>query len=371
MRSSSDDTLLVYGAYGYTGELVSRAAIERGLDPILAGRDGDRLRALGRELRCSVREFDLSIPAVTADSVRDVDAVLNCAGPFAATAEPLADACIETCTDYLDVTGEWQVFEALAALDADATAAGVTLLPGVGFDVVPTDCLAAELATRLPDATELALGFDADGAVSRGTARTAIRGLGDGTVVRENGELRRLPTGSRRRRIDFGRGGREALAVPWGDIVTATHTTGIETVTVYAALHPRLLSLLRLARPLGPLVGSRPVRWLLDRLVASRVEGPTADERAENEVYVWGEARASGGRDVDDRSDDTRPAGDDGSVVTGRLRTPDPYDLTVGASLAAAERVLAGDAPSGFTTPAGAFGPSFVDVVDGVEWLDR
>ena len=355
----------MYGAYGYTGELVSRAAVDRDLDPILAGRDGDRLRELGRELRCSVREFDLSLPAVVAESVRDVDAVLNCAGPFAATAEPLADACIEGGTNYLDVTGEWRVFEALAARDADATTADVTLLPGVGFDVVPTDCLAAELVARLPDATELALGFDSDGAVSRGTARTAVRGLGDGTVVRENGELRRLPTGSRRRRIDFGRGDREALAVPWGDVVTATHTTGVNTVTVYAALHPRLLRLLRLARPFGPLVRTRPIRWLLDRLVASRVDGPTADERAANAVYVWGEARAPG------EGIDGGNAGNGGSVVTARLRTPDPYDLTVEASLAAAERVLAGDAPSGFTTPAGAFGPSFVDVVDGVEWIDR
>ena len=360
----------MYGAYGYTGELVSRAAVDRGLDPVLAGRDGDRLRELGRELRCSVREFDLSIPEVVAESVRDVDAVLNCAGPFAATAEPLADACIEGGTDYLDVTGEWRVFEALAARDADAAAADATLLPGVGFDVVPTDCLAAALAERLPGATELALGFDADGAVSRGTARTAVRGLGDGTVVRENGELRRLPTGTRRRRIDFGRGERAALAVPWGDVVTAAHTTGIGTVTVYAALHPRLLRLLRLARPFGPLLRTRPVRWLLDRLVASRVDGPTPDERAENEVYVWGEARASG----DESGSAERTVGgggDGGDVVTERLRTPDPYDLTVEASLAAVERVLAGDAPSGFTTPAGAFGPSFVDVVDGAEWIDR
>ncbi|WP_418280560.1 saccharopine dehydrogenase family protein [Halorubrum sp. DTA98] len=347
-------TLLIYGAYGYTGELVSRAAVDRGRDPILAGRDGDAVRDLGRELRCSVREFDLAIPEAVAESVRDVDAVLNCAGPFAATAEPLVDACIEGRTDYLDVTGEWQVFRSIAERDHDATDADVTLLPGVGFDVVPTDCLAAALVERLPDATELALGFDADGMVSRGTARTAVRGLGAGVVVRKDGALVRLPAGGSSRRIDFGRGERDAIAVPWGDVVTAAHTTEIGNVTVYAALHPRLVRTVRLVRPLAPLLRTRPVRWLLDRIVAARVDGPTPAERAENEVYVWGEART-----------------DDGRVVSERLRTPDPYVLTVETSLAAADRVLSGEAPAGFTTPASAFGSAFVDVVDGVEWLDR
>ncbi|MWV65987.1 NAD(P)H-binding protein [Halorubrum sp. JWXQ-INN 858] len=347
-------TLLVYGAYGYTGALVSRAAVDRGTDPILAGRDGDALRELGRDLRCSVREFDLSIPEAVTETVRDVDAVLNCAGPFASTAAPLVDACVETGTDYLDVTGEFRVFEALAARDAEATAADVTLLPGVGFDVVPTDCVAAALLDRLPDATALALGFDADGDVSRGTARTAVRGLGETVVARRGGALVSLPTDERERRIDFGRGERPAAAVPWGDLVTAAHTTGVGDVTVYAALPPRVARLRRLARPVGPLLRTRPVRWLLDRVVAARVEGPTAAERAANRAFVWGEART-----------------DAGEVAVERLRTPDPYDLTVEASLAAAERVLAGDAPSGFTTPAGAFGSSFVDVVDGVTWLDR
>lgn len=364
-------TVLVYGAYGYTGGLIARAALDRGLDPILAGRDGDRLRELGRELRADVREFDLSIPEVVAESVRDVDVVCNCAGPFAATAEPLVDACIDTGTDYLDVTGEYRVLEAIAARDEEAAAAGVTLLPAVGFDVAATDCLAAALVGRLPDTTELLLGFDADGAVSRGTARTAVRGLGEGPVIRRDGELVRAGDGfERERRFDFGRGERPALAVAWGDVVTAAHTTGVGDVAVFAALDLRVMRAIRLSRPLGPLLRTRPVRWLLDRLVAGHVEGPTADERAANEVYLRGEARSP-----------------DGDGVVERLRTPDPYDVTVETTLAAIERVERdepdargeggetsrhGDGvPNGFTTPAGAFGPSFIDGVDGVRWMDR
>jgi len=147
---------------------------------------------------------------------------------------------------------------------------------------------------------------------------------------------------------------RSAMAVPWGDVVTAAHTTGVSDVTVYAALHPRLVRLIRLSRPFGPVLGTRPIRYLLDRIVSARVDGPSAAERAENRVFVWGEARTTSGE-----------------TVVSRLETPDPYDLTVEASLAAVERLLAGDAPDGFTTPARAFGAAFVDVVDGVEWADE
>ncbi|GAB6879670.1 trans-acting enoyl reductase family protein [Halorubrum gandharaense] len=369
-------TLLIYGAYGFTGELVAREAVDRGLDPILAGRDGDALRELGRELRCSVREFDLQFPETVTESVRDVDAVLNCAGPFAATATQLADACLETRTHYLDVTGEIDVFEALDEWDTPAADAGVTLLPGVGFDVVPTDCVAARLAEALPEATHLELAFatGGGGGVSRGTARTAIRGLGEGSVVREDGDIRQIPLGSRSRRVAFGSGDGEGagggsesngdtreydtVAVPWGDVSTAYHTTGIPNVTVYAAVPPRARRLIRLARPLSPVLRTRPVRWLLDRIVRSRVDGPSPAERADAEVLVWGEARNAA----------------TGETVTARLRTGDPYEFTAASAVTAAERVLAGEGPNGvavpdgFTTPAGAFGWRFVETVDGVKW---
>lgn len=364
-------TLLIYGAYGFTGELVAREALDRGLDPLLAGRDGDALRELGRELRCSVREFSLDFPETVTESVRDVDAVLNCAGPFASTATQLADACLETRTDYLDVTGEIEVFEALAEWDTPAADAGITLLPGVGFDVVPTDCVAARLAEALPEATHLELAFatGGGGGVSRGTARTAIRGLGEGSAVREDGEIRRVSLGSRSRRVTFGSGDGEGaggrsggagepreygtVAVPWGDVSTAFHTTGIPNVTVYAAIPPRARRLIRIARPLSPVLRTRPIRWALDRLVRSRIEGPSPAERADAEVLVWGEARNAA----------------TGETVTARLRTGDAYEFTAASAVTAAERVLAGGAPSGFTTPAGAFGWRFVETVDGTEWL--
>jgi short subunit dehydrogenase-like uncharacterized protein len=343
-------TLLVYGAYGYTGELIAREAAARGYDLVLAGRSPAPLADLDDDLDRETRVFPV---ADAADHLAGVDAVLHCAGPFAETATPMVDACLATGTDYLDITGEFTVFERLAERHAEASEAGVTLLPGVGFDVVPTDCLAAHLAERLPDATELALGVDAEGGVSPGTAKTALGSLDAPGVVRRDGRLVRVPAAWKRRRIDFGRGPRVGVTIPWGDVSTAFRTTGVPTVEVYFALPWVARLFLRSQRHLGPLLASEPVRDALEWVVERTVEGPDESTRETGEVYVWGEATAP-----------------DGETAVSRVRTPETYALTVEAALACTDRTLEGQAPDGYATPAGAFGADLVLDLPGVERVD-
>ncbi|SFG47071.1 Uncharacterized conserved protein [Halopelagius inordinatus] len=347
--ADSDATFLLYGAYGYTGRLVAEAAAERGLEPILAGRDSERVSAVASDLDLPSRTFDVREAAAFVD---DVDAVLNCAGPFEKTADPMVDACIREGTHYLDITGELSVFERIKRRDAEADDAGVTLLPGVGFDVVPTDCLAAHLKRRLPAATHLALGLDAAGTISKGTTKTVLSGIGDGGAVRENGDLRWVPVGHKTRAIDFGEGLKRAVTIPWGDVSTAHVTTGIPNIEVYAAMPPAGRRLLGAANYLGGLLSAAPVQAVLHRLVDRYVEGP--DERTRREGYglVWGEARSPGGR------------------VVSRLRTPETYRLTVETSLLCVEKTLSGDAPTGYQTPASAFGPDLILEVPGTERVD-
>ena len=343
------DTFLVYGAYGYTGELVTCEAVERGLSPVLAGRDPDRLEALATETGREGRAFDLDSPSLIADHLADVDVVCNCAGPFEDTAEAMLTACLETGTHYLDVTGEIAVFERLARADDDAAAAAVTVLPGVGFDVVPSDCLAAYCHERLPSATHLSLGIAGLDDASRGTARTMVRGLGDGGVVRRDGRIVQVPTAHRRREIDFGRGPTPAATIPWGDVSTAYHTTGIENVEVYMAMSGPAIRAVRIGNYLRPLLGSRPVQAVLDRLVTTAVSGPDRETRERETAAVWAEAT------------------DGERTVEARVTTPNPYALTADSAVSATERVLAEEAPPGFQTPAGAFGADFALELDGVE----
>ena len=196
-------TFLLYGATGYTGELIARAAVQRGLHPILAGRSERTLAPLAAELKLDYRVFSLEEITALDAGLADVTTVLNCAGPFTFTASRLAEACIRTRTHYLDIAGEVPEFQTLAKLDTQAQSAGVMLLPGVGFGVVPSDCLALHLKSRLPSATTLSLAFHAIGGVSRGTLLTTLKDLPSPGVVRHEGKLVPIRARSETRRIDL------------------------------------------------------------------------------------------------------------------------------------------------------------------------
>ena len=262
--------VLIYGANGYTGQLAARRALDLGMRPILAGRNEAALQALGSELALPVRVFGLDEPDAIVRGLKDVNAVLHCAGPFSATAQPMIAACLRTGAHYLDITGEIDVFAYAHSCDAAARKRGIVLCPGVGFDVVPTDCLAAMLKEELPDATELILAFDAGGGPSRGTALTSVEGLRSGGRVRRDGKLVRVATGFRTRRFAFPKGERAAVTIPWGDVYTAFVSTGIPNIEVYMAMPPRLIAMQRRLRFFAPLLALPPAQWAPKQLVKSR-----------------------------------------------------------------------------------------------------
>ncbi len=148
---------LLYGANGYTGELIARFAVQQGLRPILAARNSQKVAPLAAELGLDYRAFALDNKQAIDSALADIAVVLNCAGPFSQTSAPMVAGCLRSQTHYLDITGEINVFEEVASQDKLAKTTGVILLPGVGFDVVPSDCLAAHLKGRLPSATRLTL----------------------------------------------------------------------------------------------------------------------------------------------------------------------------------------------------------------------
>jgi short subunit dehydrogenase-like uncharacterized protein len=348
------DTYLIYGANGYTGALIASEAVARGQQPILAGRNEAAVAELARALRLEYRAFALDQPATVDAGLRGVRAVLHCAGPFAHTAAPMVDACLRSKVHYLDITGEVQVFEACAARDAQARAAGVMVMPGVGFDVVPSDCLAAHLKLRLPSATSLALGFQSLGRVSRGTATTMVENVHRGGLIRRNGILTRVPAAWKTRTIDFGMGPAQAMTIPWGDVSTAYHSTHIPNIEVYMAVPSRQRRAARLSRYCGWLLGSSWVQGYLKRRIQAGPPGPTEEQRARGKSFLWGEATDDAGR-----------------KVVSRLRGPEGYTLTVRAALTVVERVLAGQAPSGFHTPSMAYGPDLVLELEGMAREDE
>lgn len=341
--------LLIYGANGYTGRLITQRAVAAGLAPIVAGRSETAVAAVGTESGLPQRVFALHEPAALDAGLADVAVVLHCAGPFEDTALPMAQACLRAGVHYLDITGELSVFQALLALDGRARASGAMLLPGAGLDVVPSDCLAAELAARLPGATQLELALLPLGGVSRGTALTMLRAAGRGGAECRDGAVVALPAGVRVREIDFGRGPVTCIALPWGDVCTAHVSTGIPNIVTWVAAPAALRLAARLQRPLGWLIGSGLVQRAAERRIRARPPGPSQQARARGRCFLWGRVSDAAGH-----------------TAEARLQTPEGYTFTAHAAVALAAVALAGGARPGFQTPSRLCGARFVLTLPGV-----
>lgn len=339
---------MIDGANGYTGALVAQAAVARGLQPVLAGRSADKVQALARSLELPHRVFDLSRPrAEWIGQLQGMQVVLLAAGPFSATADTMARACIEAGVHYLDITGEIDVFEHLHTLHSQAMAAGVVLCPGVGFDVIPTDCVALALQRALPDATHLSLGFETAMKLSPGTLKTTLESAPQGGRVRRGGKLVSVPLAHEVRRIDFGRGEKLAVAVPWGDVSTAFHTTGIPNVTVFIPSTRLGVWFMRLGNVFKPVMAMPWVQRWLQGLAGALVKGPDEAARLQAPCHVWGEATNAAGH-----------------RVVARVQTPNGYSFTVPGALTVVQHLLtATTRQAGFVTPARLMGSGLVTQV--------
>ena len=341
--------LVIYGATGYTGELIAREAVRRGLRPMLAGRSEATVAALAQELGCEYRIASLEDPGALDRALQGAAVTMHCAGPFSATSAPMVAACLRQRSHYLDITGEIDVLEAVHERDAAARQAGVVLCPATGFDVVPTDCVAARLRQELPDATYLALGFAARGRPSRGTLKTSIENLARGGRIRSAGRITPVVHAFREREIDFGEGTLTAVTIPWGDVSTAYWTTGIGNIECYIAMPAASIAKLKRLNTFGRLLRFGPLQGLLKRVVSRGPAGPDAAARAVGSMLVWGEAQA--------------PSGD---RVTARVRVANGYEVTVHASLAIAQHLLDGKpAEPGHRTPSQIMGSGFVETLPG------
>ncbi|MGI9280390.1 MAG: saccharopine dehydrogenase family protein [Endozoicomonas sp.] len=333
---------MIYGANGFTGELIARQAKALGMNPILAGRSAKKIESIADALELSFRCFSLDDSEATESALADISVVLHCAGPFSATSKPMVDACLKTATHYLDITGEIPVLQSIHDRDKEAKAAGCMLLPGVGFDIVPTDCLAAILARQMPDAKSLELAFCGEGGTSPGTVKTMIEMLADGGRVRKNGEIKEVPAAYRRKVIHFSDRELWSMTVPWGDVCTAWYSTGIDNVAVYTAV-PRTAALMsRILSPLMKVLNYKPLQqWLKSK--AEKIEGPDKDVRDSGCMHIWGKVHHQDGRSVE-----------------AWLDVAEGYQFTVHASLKVVSNVLSGHFKPGAQTPSMAFGADFV-----------
>jgi short subunit dehydrogenase-like uncharacterized protein len=335
---------LIYGSYGYTGQLIVERALKEGLRPVLAGRNEKKLRLQAEQHNLDCRLFSLHETAKLDAALLEVDAVLHCAGPFIHTFRQMAEACLRTKRHYVDISGEIPGFEALASLDSQAKEAGIMLLPGAGFDVVPSDCLAAHLKQRLPSARQFRLFLRGVGAgVSRGTAKSAVENMHRQGMIRRDGQLVQVPPAWNVRERDFGRGYTKVVSVGWGDVSTAYYSTGIPNIETYFAFPESVINLLRLMRVIGPLMYNRIAKSILRSVIDMFLKGPPEERRKSASAIFVGEV-----------------IGQKGERAASRLITPEGYTCTALTTVEIMKRILNKDLKTGFQTPSLAYGSNFI-----------
>lgn len=344
---------LLYGAYGYTGQLIARLAKQKGHNLILAGRDLEKTKALANELGYPYLAFDLNDAKSLDSALAQVRAVLHCAGPFSATAAPMMDACLRHSVHYLDITGEIDVFELAASHHEAAKKAGIVMMPGVGFDVVPSDCLALYLKSLMPTATVLEMGFQGVSKLSRGTALTMAENMHKGGMVRVDGELKSVPSAYKVREELVNGKLRTFVSIPWGDVSTAYYSTGIPNITIYTGVHPRQVSTMRTLYSLRGVFKLGFVQRYIKNKINKQVKGPDEELRTTGISYLWGEVRDN-----------------EGKIRRATIETLEGYQLTSITSIMAIERILSSSMPRGFYTPSMAFGADFIMQVQGTKRND-
>lgn len=345
------NTFLLYGANGYTGYVTARMAAAYGLTAILAGRKEVAIKKIADELGLEYVIFDLEDTEKVKAALNKVSVVLNDAGPFKYTAKPLIEACLETKTHYLDITGEIDIFAMARSYDTKAKEKNIMIMPGTGFDIVPTDCVAKLLHQQLPDATHLELAFDTKGdALSVGTVYTTIESLGKGGLVRENGILAKKPLGHKGKVVDFGAKKSFVMTIPWGDVYTAYYTTGIPNIEVYTGMKKSFYNALKFQFLYNWLLKLSFVKKYLRKQVQKMPQGPTEKQLHQGKSFVWGEVK-----------------NDKGETHCQLIHLPSTKKLTAIASLAIVKKVLEGNIKAGFQTPAQVYGGEFVFSLEGVE----
>ncbi len=342
---------MIYGANGYTGRLVLDLALAKGLKPVIAGRDSQSILDLARTTQLPGEVFDLSDRERITRRLRGLDLVLNCAGPFSKTAHPMLNACLEAKVHYLDITGEIDVFEMIFQRERELQDAGIAAVPGVGFDVVPTDALAMLLKNKQPDASRLTLAFKShESRPSPGTAKTMVEAMSLGSRVRKNGAIFSVSSTYKTVTIPFAEGSAMTVTIPWGDISTAFRSTGIPNIEVHMAATDTEIDRLRRAESFRWVLAIPFMRGLIQRYIGRTLAGPTETERLQGHVSLWGEVENATGQ-----------------RVSMTMQTPEGYTFTATSALAAVEKILDNALAPGAYTPTEAFGTEFCLNLPGVK----
>jgi short subunit dehydrogenase-like uncharacterized protein len=346
-----DKKAMLYGANGYTGYLILKEMLELGISTIAAGRNKEAIEEISDKYHVESRVFELTSSESIVSQLKGVSVVLHAAGPFVHTAKPMMDACIASGIHYLDITGEIPVFSLAQKKSEAAKTAGIMMMPGVGFDVVPTDCMARYLSELMPNATKLQLAFsNYGGRVSQGTARSALEGISYPGSERKDGKIIPVPKANKSMTVPFLEGKpRFAMQIPWGDVFTAYHSTGIPNIETYMAIRKETFDRMRFITKYFSFLFKMPfIKTYLANKIKKMPIGPNEEERKNGFTMVYGKV-----------------SNELGNHIEARLKVAEGYKFTALSAALICKKVLEGDLKSGFQTPSSCYGKELYKLVPG------
>ncbi|MDQ7817728.1 MAG: saccharopine dehydrogenase NADP-binding domain-containing protein [Melioribacteraceae bacterium] len=344
--NSFQNSLMVYGANGYSAQLIIEELLSRGIKPILAGRNGTAIKKIAQKYSCVYKIFDLTDDKKSIESLTGIHTVVNCAGPFKYTAKEMIDYCLHAKTNYLDITGEMPALAYAFGCDKKAKENGIVILPSVGFDIIPTDCLAKRLSEQMPDAKYLKLGFsNKKGGISRGTSLTTLEFISGKGKIRKNGQLVDSPIGKYSIKVKTNGVSFYGISIPWGDVFTSYFSTGIPNVEVYMGLSKPLFIIRKLLTLLLKIYKLSFIKKISANYISREFTGPDKVQRDSTLTYVWGKVE-----------------NEKGEMVEELYRVMEGYNLTAKGAAEAAIRVLKNEVKPGTYTPSLAFGSNFLEL---------
>ncbi|HEY0238765.1 MAG TPA: saccharopine dehydrogenase NADP-binding domain-containing protein [Friedmanniella sp.] len=356
----------ILGGTGRVGRSVAGLLAASGIEPVLVGRDAERLRAAVGVLGNGGRTYVAASVEATAAAIREARpaAVVNTVGPFSRTAPAVVDACLVAGSDYVDLANDVDAVPALLARQADAERAGRTLVTGAGFGVVATESVVAWLCAEPNRGTRSAARVRTDmvpslalqaGALGEALAATLTEGLPGVPGGRRfqgrriaDGRLAPAPVGGEVRALVTPDGDRVSTGLmPLGELVAAQRASGAPFVDAASSEVPHG----RLARAVLPVATNLLSVAPLRRFATRRLAAVRFAARPAPRAHSWGHAVVTW---------------TDATTSEGWLRLPEAQATTDAVAADVVRRLVAGEGRPGAFTPAALFGPALATSLGGV-----
>ncbi len=343
---------MIYGAYGFTGSLLAKIAADKGFKPVLAGRDALKTKRLALSLGLDFKVFSLDEDSIIEKNLKDIDLLYNLAGPYCKTAPTMVEACLRTKTHYMDLTGDIEIYDFLYSLDKVAIENEILIMPGVGFNVIATECVAAHTVQKLSTCDHLDIVMATQAKPSKGTFKQMIALLPRGGYEIENHELKRRNIGKSDIKIKYPDKRRTPFSIPIGELIACHKSLNIANIRVHYAMSS---SWVRMTETMIDIIakfsGKNYGKKVLSNFASNYIKGPDETSMLHDKAYVYAKASS-----------------DLGVYAETMIKTPEPYYFTALITLKVIQKVLDGEY-KGALTPVEAFGSSIIFEVEGVEYV--